>query len=181
MTGSKDEDTHLDGGFASRIARPLAAIVWVGSAMSALLILAILAIVSYAVFMRYAIERPILWGDDMTGNVLVAFVMLGTAEAYRRGDHISVDLLATRFRSRGRRMLAVWSDIAVLLFAVTLAISAWQAIVFARMFDSYTQGSLEIPSWIPQVPLLVGAVLLGAIAVARLAGIDLGTAAKGQD
>jgi TRAP-type C4-dicarboxylate transport system permease small subunit len=159
----------------------LAAIVWVGSAISTLLILAILAIVSYAVFMRYAIERPILWGDDMIGNLLVAFVMLGTAEAYRRGDHISVDLLAARLGDRAGRLLAVWSNVAVLLFAVTLAISAWQAIMFARMFDSYTQGGLEIPSWIPQVPLLVGAVLLGTIAVARLAGIDPGAAAKDQD
>jgi TRAP-type C4-dicarboxylate transport system permease small subunit len=102
--------------------------------------------------------------------VLVATIMFGACEAYRRHDHIAIDILSGRVKGKAVVALQVLSHLAVLAFSVVLGTSTWDAIAFARSFGSYTTGNVSIQSWIPQTPMLVGAVLLGLMAAARLAG-----------
>ncbi|MBK0326147.1 TRAP transporter small permease [Rhodobacteraceae bacterium F11138] len=160
------------------IERLLTPFVWAGGAISALLILAALALTSYSVFMRYVINKPVIWVDEFTGFLLVGLVMMGVAEAYRRGNHISIDLFTGHLSGGWHRLRLIWSDLCVLAFSAVLALSTWEAIGFAHGFGSYTSGSIEIASWIPQVPILVGAVLLGLFAIARLIGHVSGRSQK---
>jgi TRAP-type C4-dicarboxylate transport system permease small subunit len=153
---------------ASFPARALYGLVWLCGALSALLILFVLGIVTYAVIQRYILGTPLLWGDEFIGYVLVAIVMLGTAEALRKGDHIAIDLLSSRTGPTASRILAIWSDLAVLAFAVVIGWSSWVAIKFAYDFGEYSSGYIEVPTWIPQLPMLVGSVLIGLVAVTRL-------------
>ncbi|SPF81739.1 TRAP transporter small permease [Pseudoprimorskyibacter insulae] len=150
--------------------RVLTPIVWLGGALSAVLILGALALTGYSVFMRYILARPPVWVDDATGFLLVGLVMLGVAEAYRRGNHIAIDLLTDRLPPRAQPWRWVWSDLCVLAFSVVLTLSTWEAIHFSRSFGAYTSGSIEIEAWIPQLPMLAGAALLGLFATARLIG-----------
>lgn len=136
--------------------------------ISALLILVVLAITIYAVVQRYLLRTPVLWAYETVGMLLVTLIMLGAAEAYRQGDHISIDLLTGGVTGWKRRLVEIWSDVAVLTLAVILFYSAWHAITFARRFGSYTSGHIEIQTWIPMVPLLFGAALLALIAASRL-------------
>lgn len=152
---------------SERLATP---VVWIGGALSALLILLTLGLTSYSVFMRYVIAKPPVWIDELTGYLLVALISLGIAEAYRRGNHIAIDLLTERLPPRTTRLRWLWSDFCVLVFAVILGLSTWETIEFAHGFGSYSSGAIEIQTWIPQVPMLVGSVLLGVFAVARLIG-----------
>lgn len=151
--------------FARKIASPL---VWLGGAISVVLILAMFAVTIYAIFMRYVINEPLLWADEVTGWALVAIVMLGAAEAYRQGDHIAIDLISSHATGAWRWLAGFVSDLAVLGFAVIVGISTWEAISFARMFGSYTSGNVVIETWIPQIPLLIGAILLALMAIVRL-------------
>ena len=141
---------------ASLPARALYGLVWLCGALSALLIIFILGVVTYAVIQRYVLGTPLLWGDEFVGYVLVAIVMLGTAEALRKGDHIAIDLLTSRAGKFGSHVLAAWSDLAVLAFAIVLGWSSWIAIVFAYDFGEYSSGYIEIQTWIPQLPMLIG-------------------------
>jgi len=143
-------------------------------ALSTLTILAAFALTIYAVVMRYLVNRPLLWSEDVTGWMLVALVMLGAAEAYRRGDHIAIDLATGGFTGRAARWAATWADLAVLTLAAVLFLSTWEAVTFARDFGAYTSGSVEIPAWIPQAPMLLGAATLGLVAVSRIAARTLG-------
>jgi len=147
------------------LARP---VVWLGGAVSAVLIVATFVVTIYAIFMRYVMNKPLLWADEITGWALVAIVMLGAAEAYRRGDHIAIDLLSARATGLRKRIIDFVADVAVLAFAVIVAISTWEAISFARMFGSYTSGHIVIETWILQTPILIGCVLLILMAVIRL-------------
>ena len=157
--------------FSRRIAAP---IVWLGGAISAVLIVVMFAVTIYAIFMRYAVNKPLLWADEVTGWALVAIVMLGAAEAYRRGDHISIDLFSSKVSGHGQKVVGLISDLAVLVFALIVGTSTWEAIHFARMFGSYTSGSVVIETWVPQVPLLVGSILLALMALVRLVEFFLG-------
>ena len=142
--------------------------MWLGGAVSAVLIVATFVVTIYAIFMRYVMNKPLLWADEITGWALVAIVMLGAAEAYRRGDHIAIDLLSARATGLRKRIIDFVADVAVLAFAVIVAISTWEAISFARMFGSYTSGHIVIETWILQTPILIGCVLLSLMAAIRL-------------
>ena len=153
---------------ASLPARALYGLVWLCGAVSALLIVFILCIVTYAIIQRYVLGTPLLWGDEFIGYVLVAIVMLGTAEALRNGDHIAIDLLSSRTGPGLSRILALWSDLAVLAFATVLGWSSWIAIKFTYDFGEYSSGYIEVPTWIPQIPMLIGSILIGLVAITRL-------------
>lgn len=165
--GANKEEAAPAASLPEKAAAPVA---WVGGALSTLLILFLFGLTIYAIVMRYLVEKPVLWIDELTGYLLVALIMLGVTEAYRRRDHISIDILTGGLTGRRRLIKGVWSDLCVIGFAVVLGVSTWEAIEFARMFGSYSSGEIEIETWIPQVPMLVGAALLGAFALARLAG-----------
>jgi TRAP-type C4-dicarboxylate transport system permease small subunit len=133
-------------------------------AVSVLLILAALAATTYSVIARYVFNAPPL------GYGLVALVMAGAAEAYRRGDHIAIDLVTNLLSARARVVADTFADFAVLVFAGVLGWSTWDALTFAYDFGSYAPGYLEVEIWIPQSPLLLGAALLGLVAVSRIVG-----------
>lgn len=149
-------------------ARLAAALSRACAALSVTLILAAFALTVTAVFLRYVLHSPLLWSDEVTGWMLVALISCGVAEAYRRGDHIAIDLLTERLGGRARMAQRLLSDAAVLLVAVLLGRSTWEAIAFSRAFGSYTTGHLEIESWIPQAPLLLASGLLGLVALSRI-------------
>ena len=139
-----------------------------GGALGALLIVVVLAMTTVGVFSRYVLSRPILGIDEGTGFLVVAIVMLGAAEALRKGDHIRIDLLVDVVGPRTRLVLDLWAHAAVLAFAVLLFRTAWHTVSFSHSFGAYSDGYLALPLWIPQSAMLVGAVLLGLQAVAGL-------------
>ncbi len=152
----------------------LSPIIWLGGALSTATILALFVVTIYAIGMRYLFNAPSLWTDEVTGWGLVTLVMFGAAEAYRRGDHIAVDLLSTHATGLWRKLFHYISDLAVLLFGIVLGVSAWEAISFVKAFGSYTNGNVEVETWILQVPLLLGSALLSMTAILKIAERAMG-------
>lgn len=150
------------------IAKAIYGLVWVGGALSALLILIAFGFTLIAVFWRYVLDQPLLWPEDVTGWTLVGLIMLGVSEAYRRGDHIAIDLLASRLDGPVSTAQTIWTHLAILAFAAILGLSAWEAVTFARDFGAYTSGNVEIAAWIPKAPMIAGSVLLGLTALAKI-------------
>jgi len=156
------------------IDRVVGLVTKIGGALSALLIFVVLVLTAVNVVARYLLDRPIQGVDEATGFLVVAIVMAGAAEAFRRGDHIRIDLLIDHCGPRLHRWLEAWATAAVLLFAGLLVHTAWDTVAFSRRFGAYSTGYLGIPLWIPQSALVVGGVLLGLAAAARLLTLALG-------
>ena len=165
---ANEQQGKMEAGNASILLRIAEFLIRVGGALSSLLIILILGIVCYAVLQRYVLDKPLLWSDQFIGYLLVATIMLGAAEALRRGDHISIELLAERVDGKRRLFIRLLNNFAVIAFAAVLGWSTWNSIEFARAFGSYSVGYIEIETWIPQVPLLFGAGLLILAATVRL-------------
>lgn len=158
-------------GFLDRLA-------WLGGLVSAALILAILGLTAVAVTMRYGFNDPLLITDEAVGFLVVATVMFGAAEALRRGDHINIDILTDKAPPRLRRWLDIFAYLAVLGFSIVLLLSAWHTVSFSLDFEAYSTGALEMPLWIPQSTMLVGASLLGLVAFAKVVALLRGGAAR---
>lgn len=163
---------------APALLRTVEALVGLGGALATLMILAIFALVCVAVANRYLLGSPIQWADEMIGYLLVATIMLGAAEALRRENHIAIDLLSSKLGASGQLVLAIVGNLAVFVLAAIIGWSAWESILFARAFGSYSVGYIEIETWIPQIPLLFGSILLGLAAIARIWRLLIGSKAQ---
>jgi len=150
-----------DGRWVAYITR-LAASIGVG------IVLLMMLVVSYSVVNRYILGTPVTWTDEFSGYLVVALVMLGAGETLRRGDHIAVDLITSRLGAKGRRIAMMWGNLMVLVVAVALLISGKATLEYSANFGILSEGYLEVPMWIPQSFLIVGALLLALVAVANL-------------
>jgi len=151
-----------------------AALARATAALGALLVVATVLLVSYSVFMRYLLNQPQTWTDELVGYFLVYIVMLGVSEALRRDDHIGVDILTGRLGPRGRRAAAIWGMVAVIAVAVAMVVSSWGMVVFAHDVGLVSDGYVEAPMWIPQLALVVGYGLLTLSATNRLLRLAFG-------
>ncbi|SHN11830.1 TRAP transporter small permease [Roseibium suaedae] len=152
----------------SRLPLGIDLIVRVGGVLSAVLILVMLAVTAVNVVGRYALGNPFRGAEEFTGYLVVALVMAGAAEAYRRGDHIAIDLIRSTRIPGLKHVSNVLYHGSVLAFAVILGSTGWHTVSFSRDFESYSAGYLETPMWIPQSALLLGAFLLALAAFGRL-------------
>ena len=144
------------------------------AAVAAASVLAMLALVSYSVGMRYLLNKPEPWVDEIVGYLLVGSVMFAVAETLRRGEHISIDLLTDRLRPRARRAAAVFSLIAVLATAAALLWEGWATVAFARMLGLMTEGYVTLPLWTLQLMVPIGGALLLLACLAELLRIAAG-------
>ncbi|ASM74826.1 MULTISPECIES: TRAP transporter small permease [Roseobacteraceae] len=129
-------------------------------ALSTALILVIFVQIVVAVIRRYLFDSPLQWSDEMIGYLLVTLIMLGSAEALRRGDHIAIDLVSAQLRPGTARVQMAAANLSVMAFAIIVGLSIWDSITFAHSFGSYSVGYIEIATWIPQVPVVLGMALL---------------------
>jgi len=139
-----------------------------------LLSIATVLIVAYSVFMRYLANIPQTWTDELVGYFLVAIVMFGVADTLRRNDHIAVDLLTGRLGPKGRRVIDIWSMVAVIAVSAAMVFSSYQMVAFSFGVGLISDGYVEAPMWIPQSALLIGYGLLILSAVNRLLRLCVG-------
>lgn len=135
----------------------------------AILMLAVaLVSVCYGVFMRYGLNRPVTWVDELVGYLLVYIVMLGAAETLRSGEVISVDLLSERFGRRGRLAVELFGMAAVVVVGAVLASTGWDMVAFSARISRLSEGYLAIPLAWTQFSVPLGGVLIALAGLNRL-------------
>ncbi len=159
---------------AARVYAVVRLITDVAMALAALSVLVSLVLVCYSVAMRYFFARPEPWVDEAVGYVLVASVSFAIAEALRKGEHISVDILTERLGSRGQRFVQVLGLLAVTLTAIILVSEGWEMVAFSRMAGIRSIGYLAIPIWTAQALVPAGGALLLLAALAELLRLAAG-------
>ena len=149
-----------------RVVRRLAML---GIALAAISLLGSLALVVYSVVMRYFLNQPAAWVDELVGYLLVACVMLAAADALLEGEHLAVDLVTERLGSRGKRLTLLAGLAAVALSALLLAIEGYDMVAFSRMVGLMSNGYMATPMWIPQLLIPIGAALMLLAALVAIA------------
>ncbi|OUR77271.1 hypothetical protein A9Q83_11215 [Alphaproteobacteria bacterium 46_93_T64] len=164
-----NETSEEEAGKASSLfTKGISGLAFFSAVISAALVVFTLFMTGYSVFQRYVLGTPLTWTDELSGFLVVAIVMLGAAEALRKGDHISVDLLSAKAKGPVRKILDILGYMATATMATVLLISAIGSVKFSWNIGVYSDGYLEAPLWIPQSFMVVGAGLLGLLALARV-------------
>lgn len=159
----------------------LALVERVATAIAAVVMFAIMMIVSADVFMRYVFNSPFGWAYDLISLYLMAAVFfLVLSHAYRQGAHVSVDILQQRLPEKPFRLTEIVTTAVSFVVFVLIAWVGWQ-----RTVDSFEQGdvlagAIPWPTW-PAVAL----VPFGAGMLALRLAIDffshLGSLITGRD
>jgi len=155
-------------------ARILGALSQAAIAAAALGVLVSLALIAWAVVMRYGFDRPPAWVDDAVGFLLVGIVMLAAAQVLRRGEHIGVDLLTTRLGPRARRWADAWAALAALAASLVLVANGWSTAMFSRQLGIVAEGNVEIPVYWVQLLLPLGGLMMALVALEALARLAAG-------
>lgn len=150
------------------------ALCWLAMACAALALIASLGMVVYSVGMRYVLNQPQTWVDDLVGFLLVAIVLFGAADVMRRGEHIGVDLLTSNLGPLGKRIAAIWALLAVVITAVFFVIEGWATVAFSKMLGIMSYGHFEVPIYIVQLTVPIGGALFGLAALMGLLRIAIG-------
>ncbi len=121
-------------------------------------LLVVVAAVCWGVLTRYVTAQPAAWAGEVAGMGFAWLVFLGAAAGFKRGLHVSIDLLTSRLPRPLERGLALLTQLGILAFA---AYVAWLGVGF-------TLDNLDNPSPVLRVPqsIIYLAVTLGFLSIA---------------
>lgn len=159
--------------------RLTAAVSAAGEIAGGIALIAITAIVTYDVTVRF-LGHPTMWATEVSGYLLIAVAILGAAETLRRNEHFGMTLLVDIFKPRLRRIvgLVVWCW--VFLLVCGLVIGVWSLIDNSLQYGLRSYTIMQIPLVYPQVVLFLGFVALAVALFARIMAIVRRMHADGQ-
>jgi C4-dicarboxylate transporter DctQ subunit len=93
----------------------------VNSIIVVLLIL-MTAAIFHQVIQRYVFHQANIWAEEFARYAFVWVVLLGSASALRRFQHIRIDFLAQRFSPRNQKIISLCNYLLMLVFLAVLMI-----------------------------------------------------------
>ncbi len=137
--------------------------------LSAIPVLAMMAVVTIDVAMRYAANAPLAWSYDLVSMYLMpAIVFPSLAYVQRRSHHVNVDLLYRRLPPAGKRAATALSLVASGgVMAIIGGLAAMRAET-AWVDEEVVSGPIAWPVWIGHALLAFGAALFVLRTVAGL-------------
>lgn len=89
-------------------------------ALSAVLLVAIIAMLLSGVAFRYGLSRPIVWIDEAASIAFLWLAMLGSAIAIDRCEHLRLTILLNALGERARQFTETLGMVAIMSFLLVL-------------------------------------------------------------
>lgn len=128
--------------------------------LSVLLLLFSIGLIAVHVFARRVLNAPLLFGEEVSGYLLLWMTFLGLAYTMKTGGHVRVDLFVQRFSDRSKLLFHKLPNILGILF--TLIFLAGNFLMVRQFYVKHTLSTkdLQIPLVIPGIGLVIGSLLL---------------------
>jgi TRAP-type C4-dicarboxylate transport system permease small subunit len=139
----------------------ISAVNRIASAVAGALTGMICIIVCYGVVVRYLLNRPVGWSEELSSYLIVWAAFLGAAYTLQRDGHIGVDVICRRFSALSQRRLHIAKYAVGTGFCALLAWKGYESCALSWMLGRVSVGDLQIPLYLPQMAVPVGACLLG--------------------
>ena len=135
--------------------------------LGGLVLLGIMCLVSWAVFARYALNQPILGGNELVQFGMSVVVMMAMPFATLKGAHIRVDVLDPRLGARGRFAFDILARVVSCYVLFLLIDKTWDKAWDAHEYEEVTN-MIELPVWIPYGAVTIGMALTVMVLLAQL-------------
>jgi TRAP-type C4-dicarboxylate transport system permease small subunit len=127
--------------------------------VSCLALLILIVLTFGAVVMRYFINRPIIWGEEVQLFCIVFMVFFGAGAGFRAGAHVAIDFLVDLFPPKAQKTVetVIWlCSIAILCY-----FTVQSAGFVGQMFRTRrTSEILDIPYFITYAAFPIGCILM---------------------
>lgn len=138
------------------------------SILGGLATLAVTAMITLDVLMRYFLNRPLLFVDELASFLQVLIIFGGLAYTFVVGGHVRVDLVTAHLRP----LAAAWLRVVTLSLGLALlAVVIWvttQSALSAYRYDRVSTVMLW-PIWLPMLLIPAGLALMGLAMLATFA------------
>jgi C4-dicarboxylate transporter, DctQ subunit len=113
----------------------------------------------YGVFMRYILNNPVHWIEEIFALTIVWSIFIGFSTALKNNNHIALDLLYMYLPKKAQRITDLIGYVIGILFSIFFIYFGFQMVS-----EAYRVGgvSLEarIPLWIESIIMPIGGLLL---------------------
>jgi len=133
--------------------------------LTALIIVAEVAILASGVFSRYVLHNALVWTDELATFLFLWMTMLGAVMAYRRGEHMRLGAVVRLVSEPVRQTLETISTVVVALFCIEL-IPASRTFYDLEKID--LTPALGFPRSLEIAAILTGLSLILLLAILRL-------------
>lgn len=122
-------------------------------------VLAIALMVSYDVLLRFFLNEPQLFVDDLTSFLLVPVIFLGAGPTFYKGGHIRVDLVTSHLKPKNQSRLRV--------FTLFIGIALLGLITYETMISTVVafqtgrvSAVMNYPLWMAMLFVPLGLILM---------------------
>ncbi|PVH27276.1 hypothetical protein DDE20_18480 [Pararhodobacter oceanensis] len=131
--------------------------------ISMALMMALVAVITYAVLGRQVFHLPVAWSEEVGAGLLAWMVLLGSAAAWYHRRHLVIDVVLRRLNRRWLRGFCIFIEIAGLLL---LVVAFWgsQSMMRVSVHNSTTALGVSYSFLYLALVIGLGAMILFSIA-----------------
>lgn len=141
----------------------------ISGAIAAAFLVVMLLLVVAQMIARW-LETPVTGLTELAGYCMGATSFFGLSYAFHKQSHIRVTLVIGAMGSERRFAEIICTSIAMII-SIALAAYAVKATVLSRQFVEISQGQDAVPTWIPQIAMAVGTIMLAVALADTLLGL----------
>jgi TRAP-type C4-dicarboxylate transport system permease small subunit len=145
----------------------IARLSWAAALLSGLATLVIAVLISADVLLRYFINSPLLFVDDLASFLLVLVIFGGLAYTFRCGAHVRVDLATTHLPPPVRAWLRAAGLLLGIGFVLVVSWTTLQSAITAYRYGRVSTVMLY-PLWAPMLLIPAGLLLMSAVMAGAL-------------
>jgi len=129
----------------------------------ALLILAITALITYDVFLRYVLNDPMLGAQEVVAYMLLTSFFLFITDCWNVSMHVRMSIVYEKFHGLTKKVADAFVGITGGLLFGVMALKIWEELIYALEADQVSS-ELLLPIW----PFKLVALLCLVLFVAQL-------------
>ncbi len=149
------------------VLRVVSALIWALRVMAGVMLAASVALNFANVIGRYFFNTSIYWAEEMMLFLMVGCVFFGNGVVAWSGRQIRMDVVVGKLPEKVRRALDVFSELVLIVTALTIVVWAWPVVHDLYSFDQRSQAG-DFPLWVPQGLIPLGFTIMALLAAVRL-------------
>ena len=139
---------------------------WACVALGGTALVLISAVIPWAVYTRYVINRAASWPEPFAVLLTIVLTFFGAAACYRRGQHMNIAVFAAMLSAGPRRAVDFLAEVLVGLFALFMAFYGTK-LVMATWYNTIPDFP-ALSVGLTYLPIPLGGAILFLFVVERL-------------
>ncbi len=124
--------------------------------------------VLWQVIGRYVLNSPSSFTDEMAGFILIWVGLLGAAYVSGKKEHLAIDILIQKSSPKRKRIINIFIDLLIIIFAITVLIIGGFWLVYTRFELDVKSPALGIPMGYIYFVLPLSGILISYFAIDSL-------------